>query len=327
MDKIIRIDVSAQGGPVATEEPIGKYVGFGGRAITSAIVHDEVPPLCHPLGGQNKLVIAPGLMAGSDASTSCRLSVGCKSPLTGALNEANAAGQAARHLGRLHIAAVIIEGAPSTTTTYKIILSRKGVSIEAADDLRGLTNHAVCTELVKTHGKAISIISIGPAGEHRLSNSTIAITDSNTRPTCHAQRGGVGPVMGAKGIKCIVIDPESTTPREPADMTRFRNAQNAFVEGLHRHDFSGRKLSVEAEVLTSILNGAGGCPAFNARALGLLDHGIPTYQNQTTDEPPILPIGLRHQVYRPIPGQGWQLYFFSSEPPVLLGLRTTLRHH
>jgi len=45
-------------------EPVGDYAGIGGRALTSAIVSKEVPPLCHPLGENNKLVIAPGLLSG-----------------------------------------------------------------------------------------------------------------------------------------------------------------------------------------------------------------------------------------------------------------------
>ena len=32
------------------------------RALTSALVSKEVPPNCHPLGRDNKLVIAPGLL-------------------------------------------------------------------------------------------------------------------------------------------------------------------------------------------------------------------------------------------------------------------------
>ena len=61
MDKILRIDVGAEGGPKYVEVPVGEYAGFGGRALTSAIISKEVPPLCHPLGAENKLVIAPGL--------------------------------------------------------------------------------------------------------------------------------------------------------------------------------------------------------------------------------------------------------------------------
>ena len=97
MDKILRINMGADGGPVAKTEPLGDYAGLGGRAMTSTIVAKEVPPLCHPLGEDNKLVIAPGILSGSAAAMSGRISVGCKSPLTGGIKEANAAN--ARPLG------------------------------------------------------------------------------------------------------------------------------------------------------------------------------------------------------------------------------------
>ena len=68
MDKILRIDVGAIGGPQATETDMGDYAGLGGRALTSTIVAKEVPPNCHPLGADNKLVIAPGLLSGTRAA-------------------------------------------------------------------------------------------------------------------------------------------------------------------------------------------------------------------------------------------------------------------
>jgi aldehyde:ferredoxin oxidoreductase len=59
MDKILRIDMGAEGGPATTVEPVGKYAGLGGRAMTSIVVSKEVDPLCHPLSAANKLVFAP----------------------------------------------------------------------------------------------------------------------------------------------------------------------------------------------------------------------------------------------------------------------------
>ena len=50
MDKILRINVGAAGGPTLTEESCGDYAGLGGRALTSALVSKEVPADCHPLG-------------------------------------------------------------------------------------------------------------------------------------------------------------------------------------------------------------------------------------------------------------------------------------
>ena len=77
MEKIIRVDMGAEGGPKAQIFPVGEYAGLGGRALTSAIVAKEVPPLCHALGEENKLVIAPGMLSGTIAANSGRLSVGC----------------------------------------------------------------------------------------------------------------------------------------------------------------------------------------------------------------------------------------------------------
>jgi len=90
MDILLRIDVGAPAGPSIRKEFLGPYAGLGGRALTSTIVAAEVPPLCHALGPENKLVIAPGLLSGTAASQSGRLSIGCKSPLTGGIKESNA---------------------------------------------------------------------------------------------------------------------------------------------------------------------------------------------------------------------------------------------
>ena len=88
MDKILRINMGAEGGPKVNEESLGDYAGSGGRALTSGIISKEVPPLCHPLGADNKLVIAPGMLSGTAAAMSGRISVGCKSPLTGGIKDA-----------------------------------------------------------------------------------------------------------------------------------------------------------------------------------------------------------------------------------------------
>src|SRR6266540_4624903 len=126
MDNILRIDVGTEGGPKATKVPVGDYAGLGGRALTSAIVSKEVPPLCHPLGAENKLVIAPGLLSGTAGAMSGRLSVGCKSPLTGGIKEANSGGQAAQALARLGYLAVIVEGQPAGDDLWKITIDAKG---------------------------------------------------------------------------------------------------------------------------------------------------------------------------------------------------------
>ncbi|HTG00723.1 MAG TPA: aldehyde ferredoxin oxidoreductase C-terminal domain-containing protein [Nitrospirota bacterium] len=264
MDKILRIDVGAANGPVAKTTSLGEYSGFGGRAMTSAIVSKEVPPLCHALSGENKLVIAPGLLSGSGAAMTSRLSVGCKSPLTGGIKEANAGGQPSQVLGRLGYAAVVLEGKPKDDTLYKIFINKDGVKISADNSLKMLTNYELIEKMKKEYGEKIACISIGPAGEMKMSAATVACTDMELRPTRHAGRGGVGAVMGAKNIKVIVLDDTGMAPRQPKNAEKFREANKKFVEGLRKHPVTGQGLpSYGTNVLTNILNEVGGYPTYN----------------------------------------------------------------
>jgi len=101
MDAIYRVNMSS--GSI-TKEPIpADYAGLGGRGLTSAIVSKEVIPTCHPLDGHNKLVIAPGLLTGTSAPCSGRLSIGAKSPLTGGVKESNSGGTASQNSSTRYI--------------------------------------------------------------------------------------------------------------------------------------------------------------------------------------------------------------------------------
>ncbi|MGB5620091.1 MAG: aldehyde ferredoxin oxidoreductase N-terminal domain-containing protein, partial [Desulfobacterales bacterium] len=164
MDKILRIDMGAEGGPKARTEPLGGYAGLGGRAMTSAIVAKEVPPLCHPLGADNKLVIAPGLLSGTTAAMSGRISVGCKSPLTGGIKESNAGGQASQVLARLGYAAIVLEGKPKDDTLYKVLINKDGVTVTADNSLCMLGNYDLVEKMKSEFSDKVACISIGTAG-------------------------------------------------------------------------------------------------------------------------------------------------------------------
>ena len=264
MDKILRINMGATGGPKMKEESLGEYAGLGGRAMTSSVIAREVPPSCHPLGGENKLVIAPGLLSGTGAAMSGRLSVGCKSPLTGGIKEANSGGQPAQVLARLGYGAIILEGKPPGDDLYKVIINKDGVKIEADNRLKMMTNYDLVTRMKAEYGDKITCISIGPAGEMKMQSASIACTDPEQRPSRHAGRGGVGAVMGAKGVKVIVLDDSGCKARPPKDLQKFREANKKFVEGLSRHPVTGQALpAYGTNVLTNILNEAGAYPTYN----------------------------------------------------------------
>lgn len=264
MDKILRINMGADGGPKTATDSLAAYAGLGGRAMTSAIVAKEVPPLCHPLSAENKLVIAPGLLSGSLAAMSGRISVGCKSPLTGGIKEANSGGQGAQVLGRLGYAAIVLEGAPKSETIYKVFINKDGVKIAADNSLKMLGNYDLVEKMKKEYGDKIACISIGPAGEMKLAAASVAFTDMELRPTRHAGRGGVGAVMGAKGVKVIVLDDTGMPNREPKNSEKFKEANKNFVQGLKKHPVTGEGLpAYGTNVLTNVINEAGGFPTNN----------------------------------------------------------------
>ena len=264
MDKILRIDMGAAGGPSFKVTSVGSYAGLGGRALTSAIVASEVPPLCHALGAENKLVIAPGLLSGSIAANSGRLSIGCKSPLTGGIKESNAGGQAAQVLARLGYAAIIIEGKPTDNNSYKLVINKDGIKVEIDNDLKMLGNYATVEKLAAAYGSKPCYITIGPAGEMKLAAASIACTDMEGRPTRHAGRGGVGAVMGSKGVKAIVLDDTGASMRAPKDPEKFKEANKNWVAGLKKHPVTGEGLAAYGtNVLTNVLNEAGGYPTHN----------------------------------------------------------------
>lgn len=264
MDKILRIHMGPDKDPACTETPLGDYAGLGGRAMTSTIISKEVPPMCHPLGADNKLVIAPGLLSGTSAAMSGRISVGCKSPLTGGIKEANAGGQGSQVLARLGYAAIIIEGKPKKDVLYKVVIDRNGARIIEDNSLRMMGNYDLVEKIKQEYDTATACISIGPAGEMKLAAATVAITDTDFHPARHAGRGGVGAVMGAKGVKVIVLDDTGMKMREPKDPEKFRAANKKFVEGLKSHPVTGQALpAYGTNVLTNIINEAGAYPTKN----------------------------------------------------------------
>jgi aldehyde:ferredoxin oxidoreductase len=264
MDKILRINMGPEGEPKVSEEPLGDYDGLGGRALTSAVVAKEVPPLCHPLGEANKLVIAPGLLSGTAAAMSGRLSVGCKSPLTGGIKEANAGGQPSQMLARLGYAAIVLEGKPKEDNLYKVFINKDGVQITPDNNLCMVGNYDLVEKMKGEFGDKIACISIGPAGEMKMAAASVACTDMELRPTRHAGRGGVGAVMGAKGVKVIVIDDAGTKMRSPKDVEKFKVATKEWVDGLRKHSVSGEGLpAYGTNVLTNIINEAGSYPTHN----------------------------------------------------------------
>ncbi len=188
MFRFLRVNMAAK--TCVFEDIPEEYAGLGGRALTSTIVAREVNPICTPLGPHNKLVFAPGLLGATNSPNGNRISVGCKSPLTEGIKESNSGGQPGGHLAKLGIMAIIVEDMATEGEWWQLELSKDSAKL-VPSTVAGLNNFDAVAKLVETYGDKCSYVTIGRAGEFKLTAASIAFTDRELRPMRHAGRGGV----------------------------------------------------------------------------------------------------------------------------------------
>lgn len=264
MAKFLRYNATTK--ELKTEDVPEKYAALGGRALTSQVVFDEVPATCDPLGPFNKLVIAPGLLSGTNAPSSGRLSVGGKSPLTGGIKEANAGGITSQKLASLGIKALVLEGKPENNDWYGIKIKNDEIAVFNANDLAGKGTYEVTAICRERYGAKVGVITIGPAGEMMLPAAGVANNDPDGNSSRYAGRGGLGAVMGSKRVKVIVVDSPGYFDAPVKEVERFKTAAKKFSQILLSHPVTGSGLpSYGTNVLMNIINEAGTLPTRNFR--------------------------------------------------------------
>lgn len=262
--KLLRVDMDQL--TVRWEQVPAVYERLGGRALTSRLLLEEIPPSCDALGRYNKLVLAPGLLGGAGVTTAGRLSVGAKSPLTGGVKEANAGGTAGDALGRLGIKAVVVEGQPEKGELYLLHVLGDSAQLLPAAYLRGLGTYATSDRLRAEHGAECTVLSIGQAGEYLLTGADIACTGEGDQHSNHAARGGLGAVMGSKGLKAIVIGKADARSVPLAEPDLFRAAARRFAQELINDPKLGPKGGTHlygTAAITAAVNEMGSLPTRN----------------------------------------------------------------
>ena len=209
---------------------------LGGRGLLALILLDEVDAKCDPLGPGNKLIFAPGLLVGHMLSSTDRISVGGKSPLTGGIKEANAGGRTGLHMTHMGIHALIIEDQPEEDGFWVLHLSLSdGAKWERADELVGLGVYATAPKLLQKYGDKVAIAMIGPGGEMKMKAAGIQNIDKDRVPARIAARGGLGAVMGSKGLKAIVFDNAGGQKPPIVDPEAFKVAQKDYTKSVLEH--------------------------------------------------------------------------------------------
>ncbi len=262
--KILRVDMKSL--EVTSESVSANYERLGGRGLIARVLLNEVPPMCDPLGPENKLIFSPGLLGGSGITTTGRLSIGGKSPLTKGVKEANAGGTAGDALGKLEIKAVIVENTPVDDQWHFLYIPEIGAAtLLPADDLVGLGTYATSETLEERFGDKVSIISIGQAGEFRMRGSGIAVTGYKNQRSNQAARGGLGAVMGSKHLKAVVIEiPRARRTAVKPDL--LKQASRTFFQELYTSPKLGKNGAQHlygTSAIVGAVNGMGSLPTRN----------------------------------------------------------------
>lgn len=262
--KFIRVNMNEK--TVRVQEVPQAYLGLGGRGLTSTFVNREVPPLCDPLGPDNKLIFAPGSLSGTLLVNTGRISVGAKSPLTGGIKESNAGGTVGAAVGKLGITALIVEGQCPEGELYILRIDRNGeASLLPGKVYEGMRTYALADKLFETYGAKNSVLCIGPAGERKMAVASIQSTDVDGRPCRAAGRGGLGAVMGAKGLKAVVVDQQGDSADPLVDPEAFKEANKVIVKVIKEHPMAGHVMpELGTAGLVAPVNAMGAFPCYNA---------------------------------------------------------------
>jgi len=204
--RFIRVNLSQA--KVSIEEPPLDYYQryLGGRGFIVPTLLKEVPGKADPLGEENKLIFALGPLTGMPFPGSGRNSVGAKSPLTGAMGEAEAGGFWGAELKRAGFDAIIIEGI-SGSPVYLWVHDGE-VELRSAQSLWGLEVAQTHSEIQKELAdQRIRTAIIGPAGERGIRFACISNDITHI-----AGRTGLGAVMGSKKLKAIAVRGKTVPP-------------------------------------------------------------------------------------------------------------------
>ncbi len=214
--KVLRVNLSDRSVKIEELDAIFIRKYLGGRAAGAYFLLKEIPAGADPLGEENKLIFATGVLTYTRLSGANRYSVLAKSPLTGGFGEAEAGGWWGPALVSAGFNIIIIEG-KSETPVYLWIEDGKA-ELKDAQPIWGKGNRETYHWLRGQHG-SVRTVQIGPAGENLVRFASIVNEMRHVNG-----RSGLGAVMGSKKLKAIAV--LGTGKPQIADPEKFKAWKN-----------------------------------------------------------------------------------------------------
>ncbi|MCK6628738.1 MAG: aldehyde ferredoxin oxidoreductase family protein [Anaerolineae bacterium] len=197
--KILHVNLTT--GELTVEEPPESFYRkyMGGSALNMHYLLKEMPAGADPLGPDNILALSVGVTTGAAVSGQSRMTATAKSPLTGAIGDAQCGGFFPAEMKFAGFDAFIIKG--KAAKPVYLWVNDGHYELRDASHLWGKITGEVEAILKKELGdKDIEVAQVGPAGEQGVRFASI-INMSNRANG----RTGMGAVMGSKNLKAVVV--------------------------------------------------------------------------------------------------------------------------
>jgi aldehyde:ferredoxin oxidoreductase len=180
---------------------------LGGVGLGTWLLHELSDPTVDPLAPEAVLAFVFSPLVGTPLTTSAKFAVVARSPLTGMLTDALASSHFAIAGKLTGNDAIAITGRCEVPSV--LLVDGDGARLIPADSISGLSAADAESALIDQLGSGWRVAAIGPAGEAQVRFATISHDGR------HAGRGGLGAVLGAKGLKAVAV--HAATKVAPAD--------------------------------------------------------------------------------------------------------------
>ncbi|MBN2229627.1 MAG: aldehyde ferredoxin oxidoreductase family protein [Candidatus Thorarchaeota archaeon] len=236
------------------EDLVNKYLL--GAGFLSKVLYDMIPAGTDPLGKNNVLGIATGLLTASMFPQSSRHVVAALSPLTEVWGESHAAGFFGPELKLAGYDAIMFTGA-SKDPVY-LHIQDANVELLDATHLWGKDVFETDDILRKDHNRRYRTLSIGQAGENLVRFAAVM----NDRDRASA-RSGLGAVMGSKRLKAIAV--RGSGKIDVADPKNYLKQMDEFYRRMLANPFTPGRVKYGTTSLVELMQHIGRLPSYNMR--------------------------------------------------------------
>jgi len=278
MGKVLVVDLGSRSFEERTipEKTYERYLG--GIGLAASLLYDEIPAGADPLGPENILCFASGLLTGTGSVMTGRWMVACKSPLTGGWGDANCGGNLSPAIKQCGWDAILFKGLASEPLVF--VADAKGPRLEPAGALWGMDAIATEESLMSTYwqgssqkpGKKPAVAAIGPAAE-KLSLISGISNDLGR----YAARSGVGAVMGSKRLKALVL--KGNKAISCAGTEAVKTLSKAYSNKVRRQNLPGIMKGRYLTVLGKIMGGKQVVPLDGILSAGIMKRWGTIYNN------------------------------------------------